>query len=151
MIIPAQTLRNIRPVTPFVEKTVYKGMSYGLSHAGYDIRVAQAIRLTEGAFSIASSVEEFDMPRDVLAQVADKSSWARQGLSLFNTVIEPGWRGFLTIEMANLSNKVIEIPENMPIAQILFFRLEEATEKPYEGKYQNQKNGPQEFIHEPTR
>lgn len=88
------------------------------------------------------------MPDDVVAFVHDKSTWARRGLSLFNTVIEPGWNGFLTLELVNNSNKELFISEGSPIAQIIFMRMEEAAEKPYTGKYQNQKRGPQEARHE---
>ena len=84
------------------------------------------------------------MPDDLMAFVHDKSSWARRGLSLFNTVIEPGWNGFLTLELVNNSGKSLLIMPGFPIAQIIFMRMEEPTEKPYTGKYQNQAAGPQE-------
>jgi len=148
MILPAQTIRKLKPVKPFMERTTYHGMSFGLSHAGYDVRVAENIYLNPGNFVLASTVEEFFMPDDLIAFVHDKSSWARRGLSLFNTVIEPGWRGFLTLELSNQSNEAICIKAGLPIAQIVFMRLEEPTEKPYTGKYQDQKRGPQEAIYE---
>lgn len=145
MIIPAQTLRKIKPVTPFYERMVFNGMSYGLSAAGYDIRVNEEFMLHPGEFVLASSVEHFDMPNDILAQVCDKSSLARQGLFVQNTIIEPGWKGFLTLELTYHANKRrwLGIEAGQPIAQIIFHRLEEATEKPYDGKYQNQESGPQ--------
>lgn len=143
MILPAQTIRKIKPILPFVERTVHNGMSYGLSHAGYDVRIAETNSLLPGQFFLASTIEEFFMPPDLVAFVHDKSTWARRGLSLFNTVIEPGWQGFLTLELVNHSNKELFFAEGDPIAQIIFMRLEEPTEKPYTGKYQNQKRGPQ--------
>lgn len=149
MIIPAQTLRKIKPVTPFYEKQIFNGMSYGLSSAGYDIRVKENFMLRPGEFVLASSIEYFDMPNDVLAQVCDKSSLARQGLVVQNTIIEPGWKGFLTLELTYHGNKRwLGIEAGQPIAQIIFHRLEEATEKPYDGKYQNQESGPQEHRFE---
>jgi dCTP deaminase len=143
MILPSQKIRRLLPVRPFSERTVHNGMSYGLSHAGYDVRIAETIRLSPGEFALASTIEEFFMPTDIVAFVHDKSSWARRGLSLFNTVIEPGWRGFLTLELVNHSAKPIVIAEGSPIAQIIFMRLEEPTEKPYSGKYQFQARGAQ--------
>lgn len=143
MILPAQSIRKIKPILPFFERTVHNGMSYGLSHAGYDVRIAETIRLVPGTSCLASTMEEFFMPNDLVAFVHDKSTWARRGLSLFNTVIEPGWQGFLTLELVNHSNKELFIAEGDPIAQIIFMRMEEPTEKPYTGKYQNQKRGPQ--------
>jgi dCTP deaminase len=98
------------------------------------------------------------MPNDVIAFVNDKSSWARQGLAVQNTVIEPGWRGYLTIELSNhlpcslmpgereqhsYDGNTIHIFRGDPIAQIVFHKLDYPTEKPYEGKYQDQEAGPQ--------
>jgi dCTP deaminase len=141
MIIPAQTLRRIKPLTPFCERTQHNGMTYGLGPAGYDVRIAETV--TVERFVLASTVERFDIPHDVLAQVCDKSSWARRGIAVQNTIIEPGWRGHLTIELTNYSGAPVEIEAGDPIAQIIFFRLEEPTVLPYEGKYQDQERGPQ--------
>ena len=148
MILAGQTIRKIKPILPFNERTVRNGMSYGLSHAGYDVRIAQACFLSPNAFCLASTMEEFIMPDDLVAFVHDKSTWARRGLSLFNTVIEPGWRGFLTLELVNHSDDMLMVSAGDPIAQIIFMRLEEPAEKPYAGKYQDQKRGPQEAIDE---
>jgi dCTP deaminase len=141
MIIPAQTLRRLKPIEPFCERTQYNGMTYGLGPAGYDVRIAETV--TVGRFVLASTVERFDMPNDVLAQVCDKSSWARRGIAVQNTIIEPGWCGYLTIELTNHDDTPIEIKAGDPIAQIIFFRLEEPTTLPYSGKYQDQERGPQ--------
>ena len=149
MILPAQKIRMIKPIVPFEERTVHEsGMSWGLSHAGYDVRIAEDLTLLPGSFALGSTVEKFQMPSDVLAMVHDKSSWARQGLSLFNTVIEPGWYGYLTLELVNHSNNVLRIKSGQPIAQIVFMRLTEPTESPYSGKYQNQESGPQPWRRE---
>jgi dCTP deaminase len=133
-------------IVPFYEKTVKNGMSYGLSHAGYDVRIAQHVILPAGKFFLASTIEHFNIPNDVIAMVHDKSTWARRGLSLFNTVIEPGWKGFLTLELINNSDELIFIDDGDPIAQIIFMRLEEPTDNPYSGKYQSQKFGPRLAI-----
>jgi dCTP deaminase len=141
MIIPAQTLRKLKPVEPFCERTQHNGMTYGLGPAGYDVRIAETV--TVGRFVLASTVERFNIPNDVLAQVCDKSTWARRGIAVLNTIIEPGWRGYLTLELTNHSDTPIEIKAGDPIAQIIFFRLEEPTALPYEGKYQDQEREPQ--------
>jgi dCTP deaminase len=146
MILSAQSIRirclrrALRPamVWPFHEREKAFGMSYGLSAAGYDIRVAQELMLARGQFAIASSIERFHMPRDVLGTVKDKSTWARQGLSVYNTVIEPGWSGFLTLELVNHGPRQITLVPGMPVAQILFQLLDAPTEEPYRGKYDNQ-------------
>lgn len=143
MILPAQELRKIKPVTPFHERAVHSGMTYGLGPAGYDVRIAQDVFLGPLCFSLASTVERFDMPDDLIAFVHDKSTWARQGLSLFNTIIEPKWFGTLTLELMNNGPNEISIEAGTPIAQIVFMRLEEPTEIPYAGRYQGQEEGPQ--------
>jgi dCTP deaminase len=141
MIIPAQTLRKIKPVEPFCERTQHNGMTYGLGPAGYDVRIAESVMVER--FVLASTMERFNIPNDVLAQVCDKSTWARRGVAVQNTIIEPGWRGYLTIELTNNSGMPIEIQAGDPIAQIIFFRLEAPTTLSYSGKYQDQGRGPQ--------
>jgi dCTP deaminase len=151
MILPGQAIRAISPhiVQPFCERTVIRGRSYGLSHAGYDIRIKQSIFLFPQrdrsmllSFSLASSIERFQMPNDVLGIVHDKSSWARVGIAVQNTVIEPGWCGHLTLEITNHGPEAVELVEGDPIAQVIFHRLEAPAEKTYTGKYQNQPDMP---------
>jgi dCTP deaminase len=118
------------------------GVSYGLSEAGYDVRIKQALSLGEGArFALASTVERFNMPKALVGVVHDKSTWARQGLSVFNTVIEPGWRGWLTLELVYHGHGVLHIPAGVGIAQVLFHHLEWPADYG-DGKYQNQKDEP---------
>jgi dCTP deaminase len=150
MILSAQSIRKAAIITPFNERTVYEGMSYGLSSCGYDIRLREDIYLYAGGFSLASSIEHFDMPTNIMAQVADKSSWARKGIAVQNTILEPGWKGYLTIELTNHSAAPVFIKHGSPIAQIIFMKLDKATEKPYSGKYQNQPDKPVEAIYEKT-
>jgi dCTP deaminase len=151
MILPAQHIKARKMVFPLFERTVHNGMTFGLGPAGYDVRIAQSITLRPGAFALASTIERFEIPNDVAAFVLDKSSWARKGLSLFNTVLEPGWRGYLTLELSNQSGREITISDGSPIAQIMFQQLLEATELPYTGKYQGQGAGPQPAILEEVR
>lgn len=150
MILPSQHIRALapRPVLPFEERKLHpgSGMTYGLGPAGYDVRVEQSLLLKPGAFALASTIEKFRIPNDILAFVHDKSSWARKGLAVQNTVIEPGWRGFLTLELTNHSDKPIHIISGSPIAQIIFHRLEAATDAPYRGRYQDQFAGPQPAL-----
>jgi dCTP deaminase len=143
MILPAQAIRKIRPVEPFCERSEFGGLTYGLGPAGYDVRIAQGFVIPANGFHLASTIERFTMPADVLAYVKDKSTWARRGVVLQSTVIEPGWNGFLTLEITNHSDEPVQIEPGMPIAQIVFHRLECATEAPYDGRYQNQEAGPQ--------
>lgn len=142
--IPAQTIRFLRPIEPFHERTVHNGMTFGLSAAGYDVRIRETVHLGPGEFALASTIEKFDMPPDLLAVVHDKSSWARRGIAVQNTVLEPGWRGYLTLELTNHNHEeLVTIEAGSPIAQVIFHRLEAPTEQPYQGRYQDQEAGPQ--------
>lgn len=136
-------------LTPFTSrKTIVNGKSYGLSSCGYDVRIAENITVTPKRFVLASTIEKFDMPKDIVAFVNDKSSWARKGIAVQNTVIEPGWRGYLTLELTNHDSVDISLQAGDPIAQIIFHWLDKETDTPYSGKYQDQPAGPQEAIEE---
>lgn len=76
------------------------GVSHGLSEAGYDIRIKQDVVLHPlRRFALASTIEYFQMPDNLVGVVHDKSTWARRKLSVQNTCIEPGWCGYLTLEL----------------------------------------------------
>lgn len=166
-ILSGQTIRRRGLLSPMAKRTKEHGLTYGLGPAGYDLRldlgkdVFQVRRtgpdghvtdmvmgryLQPGRFILAATIEHFDLPSDVVAFVMDKSTMARQGLSLLNTVAEPGWRGFLTLEMVNLSDKVITLIQGQAIAQVMFQLTDEPVEAPYAGKYQDQVAGPVKAI-----
>ena len=145
MILSAQSIRSRKPIEPFCERSTSHGMTYGVGPAGYDVRIAETISLKSGGYSLASTVEQFSMPDDLIAFVHDKSTWARRFITLQNTVIEPGWRGFLTLEITNHSAKSVIILAGSPIAQIVFHELDAPTDTPYgNGKYQDQESGSQD-------
>jgi dCTP deaminase len=146
MILSAQSIRKRCQrgmIRPYHERSVFNGMTFGLSIAGYDIRIAEDLTIADGKFALASSVEHFEMPLDLMAKVCDKSTWARKGLFVQTTIIEPGWRGHLTLELTNQGFQWVQIKRGCPIAQIIFELLDEPAEKGYAGKYQDQSEGPQ--------
>lgn len=148
ILLSKKSIANIEPVHPFVpNKRIINGMSYGLSEASYDVRIYQTVNLPKQGFILASTLEEFNLPLNVAGQVIDKSSWARKGLSCFNTFIDPGFQGFMTLELSNLGNQDLHIPENSPICQIIFFWVDETTDG-YQGKYQNQGQDPVECLYQ---
>ncbi len=164
MIVNAKSLLQAAPIKNMLEtKERSHGVSHGLAEAGYDIRIKQDIKfirhlegfiimvddqplrnaegvMTVGRFTIASAMEEFQMPDNLVGVVHDKSTWARHGLSVFNTVLEPSWKGFLTLELVYHGNYDLHIPAGAGIAQILFSRIENSGV--YDGKYQNQADMP---------
>ena len=162
-VLSAQTIRqkcyDNRMVWPFHERTVKSGKTFGLSAAGYDVRVEFEVgkvhRLhaaqfggTAHRFTLASTMEHFIMPENVRGVVHDKSSWIRRGLTVGNTVIEPGWKGYLTLELIYQGDHEVFICAGDPIAQISFEFLDHYTVQPYTGKYQDQERGPQPAIEE---
>lgn len=142
-ILSAQTIRVTPIITPFHERKTAYGMTFGLSSCGYDVRIAETITMWPMRFVLASTIERFRMPKNICARVLDKSSWARQGICVQNTFIEPGWEGFLTLEITNHRWGFKKLMAGMPIAQIVFEELDQPTDLPYRGKYQNQERGAQ--------
>lgn len=139
------------------------GTSFGLGEAGYDIRIKQEVHFKPNEFftlvmdckvddithrntrfALASTIEEFQMPNFLAGIVHDKSTWARRGLSVFNTVIEPGWRGFLTLELVYHGGGELIIPAGAGIAQVMFHEVKQPAN--YNGKYQNQADNPVSAI-----
>jgi len=157
MILSAQTIRqritNSFPhgdlmIVPFYERRVYQGMSYGLSACGYDIRIKDEVAVPPHGFVLAVSVEYLSLPHDLRATLADKSTWARRGIAVQNTRFEPGWRGYPTIEISNHGDGQVVIPAGAPIGQMEFAKLDQPTELPYSGKYQDQPQVPVGAIEE---
>ena len=146
MILSGQSIRRRGIFTPFHERTKFLGMTFGVGPSGYDVRIAETLVLEPGGFTLASTMEHFDVPGDVLAIIHDKSTWARRGLALQNTVAEAGWKGWLTLELTNHGPEALGICAGMPIAQVILHRLDEPAEKPYDGKYQDQPRGAQTAI-----
>jgi len=146
MILSAQSIRRAGIFDPFHERTKAHGMTFGLGPAGYDLRIAETVFLQPGDTSLASTLEHLTMPHNVLGRVADKSTWARRFLVVQNTVIEPGWCGYLTMELSNHGGENLKIVAGMPIAQIILHWLDQDTEQPYVGKYQNQRQGAVQAI-----
>lgn len=160
MVINSDELLKLEPIKGMATRKISEhGVSYGLGEAGFDIRIKQDIwfypwhnkivrkdgdvgnkEYFKGRFVLASAIEEFQMPGTLMGIVHDKSTWARRGLSVFNTVIESGWKGFLTLELVYHGNEPLYIPAGSGIAQVVFHEL--AVPTWYAGKYMNQEDRP---------
>jgi dCTP deaminase len=93
------------------------------------------------SFALARSLEYMRIPRNVLGAVLGKSTYARCGIVTNFTPLEPGWHGFITIEISNTTPLPAKIYANEGIAQVLFFEGDEPCEVSYadkQGKYQGQ-------------
>lgn len=153
MILPYQMIKAAceaeRPlVSPFHERSLSNGRSFGCGPATYDVRLKQTLWLWPFWGRLASTIEVFDMPADLLAEVKDKSSNARVFVLVQNTLIDPGFRGGLTLELTRFRPWPVRLRAGTPIAQIKFTQLVEPTEKPYVGKYLGQSSEPEPIRYE---
>jgi len=115
----------------------------------FDSRAFVDINVPDGAvcaippnsFALAQTVERFKIPRNVLATCIGKSTYARCGIVVCITPLEPSWEGVLTIEISNTTPLPAAIYAGEGLAQVLFFESDEECETSYKdrnGKYQGQ-------------
>ena len=92
--------------------------------------------LHPGEFVLGSTRERVRIPDDLVARLEGKSSLGRLGLLIHSTAgyVDPGWDGYLTLELSNVANLPITIYPGMKIGQISFFRLSSPAERPYGSK-----------------
>src|SRR4249920_2530847 len=102
--------------------------------------------LHPGEFVLGSTLERVALPDDLVARLEGKSSLGRLGLLIHSTAgyVDPGWDGYLTLELSNVANLPITIYPGMKIGQISFFRLTTPADVPYgskatKSKYQGQR------------
>ncbi|MEX0942201.1 MAG: dCTP deaminase [Pseudomonadales bacterium] len=146
-------------------------ISYGTSSYGYDVRCSSDFKvftnirsatvdpksfdensfvdikndvciIPPNSFALASTVEYFKIPRTVLTICLGKSTYARCGIIVNVTPLEPEWEGHVTLEFSNTTTLPAKIYANEGVAQMLFFESDEACEVSYKdrgGKYQGQR------------
>jgi len=103
---------------------------------------ADHVIIPPNSFALAETVEWIDVPRDVMVVCVGKSTYARCGLIVNVTPLEPEWRGKVTIEISNTTPLPAKVYANEGIAQMLFFKADRACSTSYadkHGKYQDQK------------
>ena len=145
-------------------------VSYGTSSYGYDIRCSEEFKIftninstivdpknfdaksfvdlkgevciiPPNSFALARTIERFRVPRNVLVVTLGKSSYARCGIVVNVTPLEPEWEGFVTLEFSNTTPLPAKVYANEGVAQMLFFESDEVCETSYKdrgGKYQGQ-------------
>ena len=92
------------------------------------------------SFILAATREYIELPNDLAAFVEGRSSIGRMGLFIQNaSVVVPGFRGTLTLELYNANILPIRLRAGRKICQLIFFQMDQPAGKPYQGKYQNQK------------
>ncbi|MBK1618130.1 dCTP deaminase [Lamprobacter modestohalophilus] len=146
-------------------------ISYGTSSYGYDIRCADEFKIftninsaivdpknfdsssfvdlkadvciiPPNSFALARTVEYFRIPRNILTICLGKSTYARCGIIVNVTPLEPEWEGHVTLEFSNTTPLPAKVYANEGVAQILFLESDEVCETSYKdrgGKYQGQR------------
>ena len=109
-----------------------------------EVKEGDPFILHPGEFVLGSTLERVALPDDLVARLEGKSSLGRLGLLIHSTAgyVDPGWDGYLTLELSNVANLPITIYPGMKIGQISFFRLTTPAETPYGAagnKYQGQR------------
>lgn len=170
-VLSDRQIRDEVKIEPFEAAKKRPGkVSFGVSSYGYDVRVGRHFKIftnvnsaiidpknfqsssfvdvvadeciiPPNSFALAETVETFAIPRDVLGICVGKSTYARCGIIVNVTPIEPEWRGKITIEISNSTPLPAKIYANEGIAQIVFLRADQVCEVSYadkSGKYQDQ-------------
>jgi dCTP deaminase len=158
-------------ISPFEDKQIRGNkISYGLSSFGYDARVSNEFKIftdvnseivdpknfkpsnfvtknvsecviPPNSFVLASTVEHFKIPKDILVICLGKSTYARCGIIVNVTPLEPGWEGHVTLEFSNTTPLPAKIYANEGVAQFIFLKGNEKPETTYsdrKGKYMGQ-------------
>jgi dCTP deaminase len=178
-ILPDWMIQRDIKIEPFADSAVRPGViSFGVSSYGYDVRVGRKFKIFTNAlcavvdpknfdprsfidveddfclippnsFALAETVEYLEIPRDILGVCLGKSTYARCGIIVNVTPLEPEWRGKVTIEISNTTPLPAKIYAGEGIAQILFYKAEAVCKVSYgdkRGKYQNQKGLTLPFV-----
>ena len=158
-------------ISPFEDKQIRENkISYGLSSFGYDARVSNEFKIftnvnseivdpknfkasnfitknvseciiPPNSFVLASTVEYFRIPKNVLVVCLGKSTYARCGIIVNVTPLEPGWEGHVTLEFSNTTPLPAKVYANEGVAQFIFLKGNETPETTYSdrnGKYMGQ-------------
>jgi|TARA_B100001540_G_C15728612_1_gene606565 dCTP deaminase len=159
-------------IKPFISKQTRKGkISFGLSSYGYDARVSNEFKIftnvnsgvvdpkkfkkesfvtkigkeciiPPNSFALARTIEYFKIPENVLVICLGKSTYARCGIIVNVTPLEPGWEGYVTLEFSNTTPLPAKIYANEGVAQFVFIKGNQTPEVTYskrKGKYMKQK------------
>ena len=165
-------VKSHKMISPFISKQVRKGkISYGLSSYGYDARVSNDFKIftnvnsttvdpknfkkdgfvskkskvcviPPNSFALARTVEYFKIPENVIVICLGKSTYARCGIIVNVTPLEPGWEGHVTLEFSNTTPLPAKIYANEGVCQFIFMSATKECKTSYldkKGKYMNQR------------
>jgi len=110
-----------------------------LNPAGYDLRCSKTVILKPKHYELVATLETVELGLNVTASLHIRSSLAREGVIGSFAVVDPGFRGQLTLNLHNVSEKEITLGKGERIVQIVFHNLGSTAQKGYNGSYQNSK------------
>jgi dCTP deaminase len=181
-VLPDWQIQRDVTIQPFEDGRSRPGViSYGLTSYGYDVRVGRKFKvftnvrctvvdpksfdsgsfvdvdadfclIPPNSFALAETVEHLEIPRDMVAICVGKSTYARIGIIVNVTPLEPEWRGKVTIEISNTTPLPAKVYAGEGIAQVLFLTGDEMCRTSYadkKGKYQNQAGLTLPFVTKP--
>ena len=157
-------------IRPFEEKQIQKGISFGISSYGYDFRLDRTFKVyrprdhdiidpknfktldfetCEGevciippnSYVLGQSLEYFKIPRNILVLSFGKSTYARCGVLVNGTPLEPEWEGYITVSISNTTPSPVKLYAGEGLGQLVFLEASEVCETSYadkKGKYQGQ-------------
>jgi dCTP deaminase len=108
-----------------------------LNPAGYDLRCSKNVVLKPRQYELVATLETVELGLNVTAYLHIRSSLAREGVIGSFAVVDPGFRGQLTLNLHNVSEKEVTLMEGERIVQIVFHNLGSKAKKGYSGSYQN--------------
>jgi len=111
--------------------------SDSLSPSGYDLRSGLDMEIPSGHQTLVHTLERVELPPSIAGELFIRSSFAREGLLGSFAFVDPGFKGQLTISVANLGRRGIMISKGERIVQIVFNELDAPTSRPYSGRYQD--------------
>lgn len=108
-----------------------------INPAGYDLRCGQDVALNPGQMVLSSTLERVHLPKDLLGVLHLRSSFAREGLIASLALVDPGFKGQLTVMLYNAGNSAIRVKSGERFLQISFFKLINEASRGYSGVYQD--------------
>lgn len=104
--------------------------------AGYDLGLTKSITLNPGHQKLVATYERIELPPNLVGLLHLRSSFAREGLIASLALVDPGFRGQLTISLINAGKTSVKIARGEPLLQLTLIELTSDAEKPYVGRYQ---------------